>query len=267
MAVPRMDTFVLLKTVYALALPPASLAVALVLGAAFALFGWRRFARWLVALAIAELLVMSFPPFADAMIRYLEDQARAAELATPRCCFDAIVVLGGGLSPAMPPEREFPRLVNGADRVWLAARLYRAKVAPRIIVSGGGYMARPDNPVTTEAAAMRQFLIDLGVPAEANVDEGKSRNTIENIRNVRAVVGNGRVALITSAYHMPRALQLAALAKLDVAAFPTDYRSLREARPWWENWIFSGDALDLSISALREIVAMKLDIRAWALGE
>ena len=47
------------------------------------------------------------------------------------------------------------------------------------------------------------------------VDEGTSVNTIDNIRNVRAIVGNGRVALITSAYHMPRALQLAALAKLE----------------------------------------------------
>jgi uncharacterized SAM-binding protein YcdF (DUF218 family) len=262
-----MDTFALLKTLMLLALPPASLAVALVLGMLLALFGWSRLARCLVALAIVELLVMSFPPVADAMIRYLEDQARAAELATPRCCFDAIVVLGGGLSPAMPPEQAFPRLVNGADRVWLAARLYHAKVAPRVIVAGGGYMAEPDSPATTEAAAMRQFLIDLGVPNDAIVDEGKSINTIENIRNVRALVGNGRVALVTSGYHMPRAMQLAALAKLDVSAFPTDFRALRSARATWDNWIFSGDALDLSTSALREIIAMTLDIRARALGE
>jgi uncharacterized SAM-binding protein YcdF (DUF218 family) len=262
-----MGTFVLLKTLYSLVMPPASLAVALALGMALALFGWRRLARWLVALAIVELLVMSFPPLADAMIRHLEDQARDAELATPRCCFEAIVVLGGGIAPASPPERAFPRLVNGADRVWLAARLYHAKIAPRIIVAGGGYMADPGNPATTEAAGMRQFLLGLGVPDDAIVDEGTSVNTIENIRNVRAMVGNGRVAFITSAYHMPRALQLAALAKLDVAAFPTDFRSERDARPTWENWIFSGTALELSSVALREIIAMNLDIRARALGE
>jgi uncharacterized SAM-binding protein YcdF (DUF218 family) len=260
-----MDTYVLLKTLYMLAMPPASLGLALVLGLMLGLFGWPRLARWLVALAIVETLVMSFPPVADAMIRYLEDQARAAELAAPHCCFDAIVVLGGGLSPASPPEREFPRLVNGADRVWLAARLYHRKVAPRIIVSGGGYMAEPGVPSTSEAAAMRQFLIDLGVPAEAIVDEAASLNTIENIRNVHAIVGSGRVALITSAYHMPRALHLAALAKLDAAAFPTDYRSLRSTRPLWENWIFSGDALELSVIALREIVGTRLDVRARAL--
>src|SRR5262249_18220224 len=153
-----------------------------------------------------------------------------------------IVVLGGGISPALPPDRKLPRLVNGADRMWLAADLYRDKVAPRIIAAGGGYEANPNDPATTEAAAMRQFLPDLGVPADAIVEEAKSINTIENIRNVRAMVGDKRVALVTSAYHMPRALQLAALARLEVLAFPTDFRSLRDARPTWENWIFSSDA-------------------------
>src|SRR5260370_4605511 len=102
-----MGTFIFLKTLYVLAVPPASLAVALALGMALALFGWRRFARWLVALAIVELLVMSFPPLADAMIRYLENQARAAELATPLSFFAAIVLLAGGPLPASPPGHEF----------------------------------------------------------------------------------------------------------------------------------------------------------------
>ena len=226
-----MGTYVLLKTLFMLAMPPASLALALLLGIALTLLGRRRLARWLVALAIVQLLVMSFPPAADALIRQLEDQSRAAALATPRCCFDAIVVLGGGIAPALPPDRVLPRLVNGADRIWLAARLYHDKIAPRIIVAGGGYQADPNDPAPTEAAAMRQFLLDLGVPADAIVEEAKSVNTIENIANVRAMVGDKRVALITSAYHMPRALQLAALARLDVAAFPTDFRSLRDARP------------------------------------
>ena len=261
-----MSTYVLLKTLFMLAMPPASLAVALLLAIALRLFGWRRAARWLVGLAIAELLVLSFPPVGDALVRYLENQARVAELASPRCCFDAIVVLGGGIAPALAGKGEFPHLVNGSDRIWLAARLYHDKVAPRIIVAGGGYMAK-SGIVTTEAAAMRKFLVDLGVPDDAIVDEDKSVNTIENIRNVRAMVGKAPIALITSAHHMPRAMQLSALAGLDAVPFPTDYRSQREMRPVWENWLFSSDALDFSIMALREIVALNLDIRARSLGQ
>jgi uncharacterized SAM-binding protein YcdF (DUF218 family) len=259
-----MDTYSLLKTLYALAIPPASLAVALVLGLVLSLFGWRRSAAWLVALAIAQLLVMSFPPVGNGLMKYLEDQGRAAELASPRCCFDAIVVLGGGIAPGMIEDKKLPHLVNGSDRIWLAARLYRDKVAPQIIVAGGGYAARRGVAVETEAAAMRRFLVDLGVPNDAIVDEDKSVNTIENIRNVRGIVGKKRVALITSAYHMPRAMQLAALAGLNAAAFATDYRSSSETKFFWEDWIFSSDALDFSIMALRELVAQRLDVRARA---
>src|SRR5579871_1031038 len=96
-----METYGLLKTLFGLAMPPASLAAALVAGLALSLFGWRRAARWLVGLAIAELLVMSFPPVGDALLRYLENQGREAALSSPRCCFDAIVVLGGGIAPAL----------------------------------------------------------------------------------------------------------------------------------------------------------------------
>ena len=62
---------------------------------------------------------------------------------------------------------------------------------------------------------MRQFLVALGVPESAIVMEGKSMNTIENMQETRALVGTGRVALVTSGYHMPRALRLARKAGLD----------------------------------------------------
>jgi hypothetical protein len=61
---------------------------------------------------------------------------------------------------------------------------------------------------------------------------------------------------------MPRTLQLAALAKLDAVPFSTDFRSLRETRPGWDNWVFSSRGLELSIIALRDIIAMTLDTRA-----
>jgi uncharacterized SAM-binding protein YcdF (DUF218 family) len=108
---------------------------------------------------------------------------------------------------------------------------------------------------------MRVFLLDLGVPGEAITNEGKALNTIENIRNVRAIVGDGRVALVTSAFHMPRALQLAARAGLRAAAFPTDYQAVTENRLPWENWLPSVEGLRMSTAALKEIVALLFDFR------
>lgn len=256
-----MTTFVALKVLSSLILPPASVAVAAVMCLLLLFLRRRRLALALLALAVAETAILSFPPVSDAMMGHLEHQARAAAASGPGCCFDAIVVLGGGIMPAIPPARVFPDLNDGADRMWLAARLFRQGIAPRVIVSGGGFMAREEEAATTEASAMRLFLIDLGVPSEAIVSEGRSINTIENMRYVHRMVGDKRVALVTSAYHMPRALMIAAHEKLAVAAFPTDYRAVRAARPVWENWIPSADSLSTACLALREILAITFDWR------
>ena len=83
----------------------------------------------------------------------LEDAARAEAAKAPACCYDAIVVLGGSIGPAVPPLRPDPQLYDSSDRVWHAARLFHRGVAPRIIVSGGSYaVAMGDAPAEqTEA--------------------------------------------------------------------------------------------------------------------
>ena len=259
-----MNSFVVVKYLSFLLMPPASLALGTILGLILLAVGWRRLG-WVAILTAAIVnSVMAWPPLGDALLRYVEDQARIAEKATPRCCYDAIVVLGGGIAPAVPPEREFPSLTESSDRIWVAARLYKQGVAPKIIVSGGGFLAANNGPATTEAEAMRRFLVELGVPDSAIVSEGKSDNTIENIRNVREIVGDRPVALVTSGYHMPRALRIAKAAKLNVAAFPVNFHAVRSTRPPWENWLPSLEGMGETILALHEIAGIWLDRREGA---
>jgi uncharacterized SAM-binding protein YcdF (DUF218 family) len=259
-----MNTFVLLKYLSNMLMPPASLAFGTILGLILLAIGWRRLG-WAAILAAAIVTsIMSWPPLADALLGYVEEQARVAERQTPRCCFDAIVVLGGGIAPAVPPEREFPSLTESADRLWTAARLYKTGIAPRIIVSGGGFLAANAGPATTEAEAMRRFLVDLGVPESAIVDEGKSNNTVENIYNVRKMVQDKRVALVTSGFHMPRAMRIAAAAGLNASAFPTNFHALRTTRPPWENWLPTIEGMGETVLALHEIIGILFDRRGEA---
>jgi uncharacterized SAM-binding protein YcdF (DUF218 family) len=258
-----MNSFVVVKYLSFLLMPPASLATGTALGLVLLALGWRRLGWAAILTASIGTSILSWPPLGDALLGYVEDQARIAEHATPRCCYDAIVVLGGGIAPAIPPERDFPSLTDGSDRIWYAARLYKQGVAPRIIVSGGGFLAN-NGPATTEAEAMRRFLVELGVPDTAIVSEGKSDNTIENIRNVRAMVQDKPVALVTSGYHMPRALRIAKAANLNVAAFPTNFHALRATRPPWENWLPTLEGMGETILALHEIVGIWLDQREGA---
>ena len=253
--------FNLLKFLTNLALPPASLAAAVVLAGVLVVLRRRRLAGWVVGLGVAQTLVLSLPPVAAALTAPLEAEARRETAQAATCCFDAIVVLGGGVAPAAPPEVPDPSLTDAADRVWYAARLYHRGLAPRIIVSGGSLLDRPSDAAITEAEGMRRFLVDLGVPASAIVSEGESRNTRENVRNVRRLVGDGRVAMVTSALHMPRALRLARQAGLNVTGFATDWSLPPHSRPPWDNWLPTLGAISDSSLALREHMALLFDWR------
>lgn len=102
----------------------------------------------------------------------------------------------------------YPNLESGADRVWHATRLFYESRAPLVLMSGG---SDPENSATSEAATMRRFMVDLGVPGEAMVLESRSRNTTQNAEyssEILAEQGVNRILLVTSAYHMPRAKRL-----------------------------------------------------------
>ena len=262
-----MNTFILLKILATLMVPPASLAVGVVLSLAIRVMGRRRLAITVLGLSIFQTLVLSFPPVSGMLIGLLESKARSLTAGSPSCCYEAIVVLGGGIAPASPPHTIEPELTEGSDRIWQAARLYRAGAAPKIIVSGGSFVEQQGGPATTEAEAMRRFLLDLGVPNDAIVSEGKALNTIENIANVRDIVKGGRVAIITSAYHVPRAAKLASKGGLDFAMFGVDWSPPDAATPWWDSWLPSVAALNFSNRALRELVALSFDRRGERLAE
>jgi uncharacterized SAM-binding protein YcdF (DUF218 family) len=85
--------------------------------------------------------------------------------------------LGCGIDSG-PPSWSYPNLGEAADRVWHAARLYRAGKVEMLILSGGRQPWQGKGP--PESEAMRQFLNDLGVPDAALQFEHRSRSTREN---------------------------------------------------------------------------------------
>lgn len=145
---------------------------------------------------------------------------------------DAIVLLGGGIG-SNTNVYPYAEMSSGSDRVWHAARLYKAGKAPLIIASGEE--GRP---------AHLPLLVDLGVPEDAIVFEEESRNTEENAKFVMKIVRGEegvdsgtsninlrspkpKVLLVTSVWHMRRAkLMFERYApELEVIPAPTDYEA------------------------------------------
>lgn len=220
------------------------------------LFRRPRLALGLAVFAGGWLWLWSMPVFSDWVRRSLEGEVEMLEASEVEPG-DVIVLLGGGVGPA-PPDWPYPNLNSASDRVWHAARLYHAGKAPRIIASGGFAYSRES--AQSEAAAMREFLVDLGVPEQDVVLEEQSRNTRENaILTAQWLQSEGleRVLLVTSALHMPRSLATFRAAGVEAIPAATDFEVRRpgEPAPWdLRRYIPSASALEGSTRAFKEHV-------------
>ena len=118
--------------------------------------------------------------------------------------FDYIVIHGAGL---LGGDRVSKLL---SDRIDKAINIYKkAPNKPKLIPSGG----KGDDETISEAEAMKRYLLEKGIPEEDIILEDKSATTYENLKNSKAIIdgrwGSKNTALVTSNYHVYRALRYA----------------------------------------------------------
>ncbi len=183
------------------------LGLALLLQIAGLAAGRRRAGRWLCGSGLVLLWVAAMPLTARQLIRDLEDQAsRLTPDPLPRA--DAVLVLGGGLRPALPPRRGVE--VNEAgDRLLTGVALVRRGLAPVLVVSGGRVGFNAGDAAPSEAATAARLAAELGVPAARIVRSDSPRNTGEEAEAVDRLArarGWHSLLLVTSASHLPRSL-------------------------------------------------------------
>lgn len=211
---------------------------------------------------ILFLWACATPWMGDALIRSLEERfpPQPVDSVGPA---DAIVALGGGIGRATPP-RLHPDLYDAADRVWHAARLYKAGVAPTLIVTGGA----PPGVSGTAAPAMQEVLESFGVPSDSVLLESKSKTTHGNALSTAQICaerGLDRIVLVTSAAHMRRALAAfrTSAPALEIRPAATDYQAVRDPFTLLA-LVPSADDLQLSTTAFHEYVGyLYYWLRGW----
>ena len=112
----------------------------------------------------------------------------------------AIIVLGAQVYASGEPS---PQLEL---RLEAALQAYQEK--HRLIIACG---AQGDNEPAPEGKVMREWLIAHGVSAEDVIQETESLNTRQNLQNAKSLLPEGvtKVTIVTSDYHLPRAMALA----------------------------------------------------------
>lgn len=138
--------------------------------------------------------------------------------------FESIVVLGGGTNTT-PSGRS--QLTSDGDRIATAARMYHAGKTKQLICTGvKSFSASPQDRHPFEEAT--EVLVGLGVPRTA-ILQISGMNTSEEMKNLRQWSEqqdhSGRLGVITSAWHLPRAIRLAKAQGLTVEPVPSSFLS------------------------------------------
>jgi uncharacterized SAM-binding protein YcdF (DUF218 family) len=175
-------------------------------------------AAWL-GLGLGFLALMTFTPLGAALLRPLEDRFPPPGAVMPAP--DGIIVLGGAVDERIGAARGGIGLNEAAERMTAGAALARAYPQASLVFSGGsGALVEQD---VKEADAARKLWRELGVPDSQMTFENRSRNTYENALFTQALVHpRGRWLLVTSAWHMPRAMGIFRALGMAPTAYPVD---------------------------------------------
>jgi uncharacterized SAM-binding protein YcdF (DUF218 family) len=217
--------FFLLSKILGFFLLPSNAIMALGI-AGLVLIGTRRArtGRVLTAAALVLFAVFGLSPAGDALMEPLED--RFPPWDPGRGPPTGIVVLGGAVDPDLVAARGAPDINEAAERIIVVAALARTYPRARIIYSGGNARIAPGGG--NEAEAVAPILESFGVAMDRVTLEARSRNTAENAvysKELAAPRAGERWLIVTSGYHMPRAVGAFRKVGFDVEAYPVDYRT------------------------------------------
>jgi uncharacterized SAM-binding protein YcdF (DUF218 family) len=168
-------------------------------------------------------LFLTTPVGANLLTSWQERRATLAECGSPAP--STIVVLSGGMRRDAENPGDFGVLnVATLQRTLTGAGLALRTPGATLVFSGGARVGGESN--VAQAEIMADVARKLGVPAASIRTEDASTTTWENARDVRALDPElpARIALVTSALHMPRALIAFRAAGFDPCAYPSDYR-------------------------------------------
>ncbi|MDT3427401.1 uncharacterized SAM-binding protein YcdF (DUF218 family) [Paenibacillus forsythiae] len=217
-----------IKFIYSFVLPPGIFIVLLALLAIGLL--WKKRRGPAVALFAVTLLLYlaSVPLISEPLMRSLESRYTQPEQVQGDC----LVVLGGGAT-AGTPDIDGEGSLGGAaaNRLLTAVRLHRLTGLP-VLFSGGQVFADSGN----EGNVARRQLIGLGVDEQSILIENRSLNTEQNAEFTAALMkehGLNRPVLVTSAFHMPRAVAEFRQAGMEAQPYPTDYHTSGAASAAW----------------------------------
>lgn len=181
-----------------------------------------------IAAGLLLLVLLGLLPAGFWLMRPLEMHYARPDLS--RTMPRAIVVLAGGESLPASSLRGEPEFNSAGERLVTAITLARRYPDAELYLVGGVSLADG----TTDTDVMLRTALDLGLPRDRIQIIGHTRNTCENARAAVATLGRRTLrqsVLVTSAYHLPRAMLCFEAVNSTIIPVPVDYQTWPLTRP------------------------------------
>ena len=214
------------------------------------LTGRSRASRIVLIGAAVLTYLASIPLVGKALLRPLETRFRPLN-ADQLPSVDYIVVLGSGYAPhdGIAVTAALDR--EGLMRAVEAVRLMRSLRGARLVMLGGALRGYP--PV---AQGYAQLARALGVAEQSLIISDRPRDTRSESNEVRRLLGSRPFLLVTSAYHMPRAMCLMRRAGAEPIAAPAGQRAYGATPISWRSFLPGAGGLADTERALHEYAGL-----------
>lgn len=204
--------------------------------------------------ALALLMLLSNRFVSRALVRPLEaryapiPEIRAGAVVPEKlagCRY--VVVLGGGHGREDDTAATSLLSASSLARIVEGVRVLRVLPDAKLVVSGPG-----DGSGPTHAEVLARAAESLGIARERITKIEHARDTEEEAQATREIVGTARIAVVTSAWHLPRAVALCRSVGLDAVPCPTDYTTHRDDGVTYNDFLWDVESLGRSSLGFRE---------------
>lgn len=210
----------------------------------------------LLLCAFLSLYAITTPWLPNQMLSHLETQYSKVTTVNPAVQW--VVVLGGGVLQSSTLSVSDSLENASLKRALEGIRLYQLHPNAKLVLSGG----LDEHKTHAEAKHLDALAAWLQVPDDKRVLEVNSQNTKAQAQEIKSIVGEAPFYLVTSASHMPRAMQLFWHEGMHPIAAPCDFVIYKKEIKEAVNLSFIPDAKNLMKfnSAWHEYLGM-----LWAL--
>ena len=191
------------------------------------LINFRRISLIIYLINFIFIALISFLPIGSYLTYIIEKEFHTNTKIPER--LDGILILGGATNPLLFKEFDQISLNGSAERLVESVMIIRKFEKAKVIFSGGSGIVNRSDLGHSQVAKL--FYKKMGVDINKIFFEDKSRNTHENIiysKKIAKPKKNENWLLITSAFHMKRALLIAEKNNWKFIPYAVDFKNIKE---------------------------------------